>query len=360
MELVYILSILFIGAIISYYDWKRGIIRNKLLLVLLLIGILYYSYNFSFITSNTSPFLWNIFWAVCIGIFLWFIDIWPSGDAKLFILLSILLPTGILLTSRFPTRDFLINSFVPLFVVYLFIIFIKTSKKEIKDALKFAFSPYRIFLVFLVILGFLWFIMKGFSLIGVQPNIFIFVIMLFFIMEFVNRFLTFKLEIFYIVLAVVRLLIDFKNVYTIGFAFEFLSILFVYLFFRFFVLKLAFHLNTQAVKIKDLEPGMRSAEGILKKQEGKKTMYEKIKLFHFDYIDFLFQKRKKFIHSVSDEGLTQEDIEKIKKMRKEGELPFDEILVYKTIPFAIFLLLGFIITVLINGNFINALKMMIG
>jgi len=356
IELIYILSVLLLGAVISFYDWKRGIIRNRLLLILLLIGILYYSYNFSFIISNTSSFLWNIFWAIFIGMFMWFIGIWPSGDAKLFIVLSMLLPVGVLLTSGSPIMDFLINAFVPLFIVYLFIILIKADRKEIKEALKFAFSPYRIFLIFIVIVGFLWFIMNGFSLIGIQPNVFIFVVMLFFVMDFVNRFLTFRLEILYIILVVLRIILDFRNIFTVRFAFDTFLIIFIYLFFRFFILRLVFRVNTKSVKIDDLEEGMRPAEGIVKKQGKNIITYEKIKLFHFDYVDFLFQKKKKIIHSMSDDGLTLGDVKKIKYMKSKGKLPFDEILVHKAIPFAIFLLIGFIITILLKGNFITTLK----
>jgi hypothetical protein len=242
---------------------------------------------------------------------------------------------------------------VPLFIVYLFIILIKTGKKEIKEALKFAFDPYRIFLIFIVILGFLWFIMKGFTLIGIPMNIFIFVIILFLVMEFVNKFLSFRLEILYIVLAFLRVIIDFRNISTINFILETFSIIFIYLFFRFFILRLSYNLNTQYVKISDLTVGMRPAEGILKKKERNKTTYEKIRLFHFDYIDFLFQKRKKFIHSISDEGLSKEDVKKIKYMSSKGKLLFDKILIYKTTPFAIFLLVGFVITILLKGNFIS-------
>ena len=184
-------------------------------------------------------------------------------------------------------------------------------------------------------------------------NIFIFVVMLFFVMEFVNRFLSFRLEVLYILLAVLRVIIDFRNIYTINFILEIFSIIFVYLFFRFFILRLSYNLNTQKVKISDLTVGMRPAEGVLEKKEKNKITYEKIKLFHFDYIDFLFQKRKKFIHSISDEGLTKEDVRKIKYMSSNRELLFDKILIYKTTPFAIFLLVGFVITVLLKGNFIS-------
>ncbi len=113
------------------------------------------------------------------------------------------------------------------------------------------------------------------------------------------------------------------------------------------------------MKFNNLEPGIRPAEGILEKREDT-GIYEKIKLIHFDYIDFLFQKKKKFIHSVSDEGLTSKDVEKIKEMRAKGELPFNEILIYRAVPLAVFLLLGFVITVLLKGNFVDLLKILIG
>jgi hypothetical protein len=118
-------------------------------------------------------------------------------------------------------------------------------------------------------------------------------------------------------------------------------------------------MNTRYVRISDLKEKMRMAEGIFRVKKGNKILYEKNKLLHFDYVDMLMQKKRSFIHCVSDEGLSISDVRRIQKMKSDGKLKFDRILVHKDIPFAIFLLLAFLITVLIKTNFIDFIKLLI-
>ncbi|UCG95300.1 MAG: hypothetical protein JSV92_04640 [archaeon] len=344
--MLYLVPVLIISAVICYDDLKNGFIRNKYLLAILLIFLIKFSFGYqSFLNSS---FLYHMLFASFIGIFLYSIDLWSAADGKFFMVLSLFIPFRI--PDFYTPLDFLINSAVPLFFAYMILVFVKSKWKEIKGAFKFAFDPYKIFLITTVYLGAAWFLVLPLSYLGIPVNIFTFIIILFIIIEFINKFLSFNIEILFVVLAILRIILDFRNVYTAGFLAQLAMIVLLFLFFRYFVLRLGFKINTRKIKIKDLKPGMDLAEGI-RKGRGKKITYEKIPLFQATFYDFLLQKKEKFIHS---KELTEEDIKKIRKIRKD--LPFDSILVHQPMPFAVFLFVGFLLTLLFETNFIHAIS----
>jgi hypothetical protein len=56
------------------------------------------------------------------------------------------------------------------------------------------------------------------------------------------------------------------------------------------------------------------------------------------------------------EGLTDEEVKKIKDLRKRGKLDFSSITVLQTLPFSPFLFLGVILTIIAGGNFLLLIK----
>jgi len=301
-------------------------------------------------------FLMNFFLTLFISLLLWFVGFWPAGDAKLFIIYSLLLPLEIFRFSFYPAMDLLINTFVPIFFVYMFLAFFRSDKQRIISSLKYAFEPYKIFLITVIFLGVAFFITLPLAMVGLPVNLFTFIVVLFLIIEIADRIIPVNLEFFYVFVAIIRLIIDYKNVYTLTFMKQLFLVIFIFLFFRFFILRLTFYLNTKKVKIKDLKPGMRIAEGISEVERNGKKFFEKIELIHYAVYDFLYHKKKKFIHEIGDEGLSSKNLEKLRKLREEGKIPFDEILVHQQMPFAIFLLIGFLLTLYFNGNFLLILK----
>jgi len=197
-------------------------------------------------------------------------------------------------------------------------------------------------------LGLVWFLILPISWIGVPINIFTIVIILFIVVDTFGRITKINMEYLYTILVVLRIILDYKTVFTLNFFINFITIILVFLFFRFFILKLAFEMDVEKIKIKNLKEGMETAEGI--KKIGKK--YKKIKLLQISFYDFFSQKKENFIHSKT---LTEEDIKKIKNLKQTGKISFDMILVHKPILFAIFLYFGFIITLIIRTDFIHAL-----
>lgn len=342
--LIYLIPVLIISGIVCYEDLRYGLIRNKYTASLLVIFLLYFFLNFSVFANST--FMIHLFWTIFIGMFLYLIDLWSAGDGKFFIALSLLFPVEMLSSRLY--FNFLINSSVPLFFGFLILIFIKTKKSEIKKAFKSAFSLYNIFLITSIYVGMCWFLILPLSFIGIPANIFTFIIILFVVIEIINRFIHFNMEYLYIILVVLRLVLDFRTVFTYDFLTQLVLILFVFLFFRFFVLRMGFKMNVKKVRIKDLKNGMETAEGIIK-IGGK---YEKIPLFQVSFYDFMVQKKRKFIHSKT---LNEDDIKKIKKLRRDGKIPFEEMLIHQSMPFAIFLFIGFLLTLFFKTDVFHVL-----
>ena len=59
------------------------------------------------------------------------------------------------------------------------------------------------------------------------------------------------------------------------------------------------------------------------------------------------------------EGLTKEDVEKINKLHSEGKFKPHVISIYHTVPFAPFMFLGVLMTIIAQGNVLMALRVLI-
>ena len=289
-----------------------------------------------------------IIYALFISFFLWFLGIWPAGDAKLFFTLFFFFPPQCFQIVLI--LDYLINTFVPIFFFMMFIIIYRSKLKLVKNALKYTFNPYMIFTIVALLIGFVWFVLEFIQMIfPLTPDYFISLLILFVAFEVAQLFLSEKLEIFFVLCAIARMILDYRNVYTFSFFFQFFSLIVVFLFFRFFILHLAYHLYSKKVLIRNLKPEMSPAEGIAKIKEG----FERISFLNISLIDFMIQRKKNFIHGL--ETMSKKDVDKIKKLRKEGKIPFKSIRINETQPFAIFLLIGFLLTLFLEENFVNFL-----
>jgi len=361
MMILYLLPILAFGLISTYWDMKKGIIKNKLILAMLITAVIVHISSILLSPSlfNLLPtFVMNMVFSIFVGLLLWVISIWPAGDAKLFIAFSSLIPLGLFgnLDSPFVSFDFLINTFVPIFFAMFIFLLVKSKSSAIKKSLKFTFNPYNMFMVFIVVVGFLWFIIKSVAFLGILMNYFVIIIILFVIMEVFNKIVPINLEYAYVFLVIIRLILDYRTVFTLGYLYELISIIFAFVIVRYFVIDLGFHGFTLPKKIEDLKPGMCLAEGIAESEE-KGVNYEKKRIIFFSLPQALMEKRKvKFIHGVSFDGLSKKDVEKIKKLRKDGKIPFDEIMVHVSTPFAVFLFIGIVLTIILQTNFVTYLR----
>ena len=334
-----------IGILISYEDLKKGVIRNRYIALLLLYAILFQFYfgiePAVFVNVFLSSFL--------VSILFWHLGMWPAGDAKLFLALSLLFPP-ILYKHSSVVMDYLVNSFVPIFFFIFVILLVRARADVIKKAFKYAFEPYKIILISVIFLGFAWLFTTFLSLFKLPSNFFVTIFAMFIAYEILRMFFTAKTEAFFVLCAIIRIIIDYRNIYTAAFLYRFAVSVFIFLVFRFFILHIAYHSYTKSVKINKLKEGMILAEGIVKRNK----KIEKISFLQTSLIQTLQQRKERYIHSLGE--LTKEDIEKIKKLKKEKKIDFNEILVFQKQPFAIFLLLGYILTLLFHGSFVNWIK----
>lgn len=107
-----------IGIITTYEDIKRGKIRNIWVISGLIYGFIFRIFTYSILNAhhNYTIFLTNFLLAIAVSFFLWRIDIWSAGDGKLFIAYSAILPLEMYRVSYlkfFPSLALLINIFVP-------------------------------------------------------------------------------------------------------------------------------------------------------------------------------------------------------------------------------------------------------
>jgi hypothetical protein len=199
-----------------------------------------------------------------VSIILWVTYIWPAGDAKLFIAYSSLIPISLFTAgNHFLSFEFMINTFVPVFFAMFVYLMLKSKRSEIKKSLKFTFDPYTMFMVFIVIMGFLWFLIKALSFLGMFMNYFVIIILLFVILEILNKIVPINMEYLYMFLVILRLIVDYRTVLTLGYLYEIISMVFAFVIIRYFIIDLGFHGFTVPKKIVELEPGMCPAEGIM-------------------------------------------------------------------------------------------------
>ena len=92
----------------------------------------------------------------------------------------------------------------------------------------------------------------------------------------------------------------------------------------------------------------------------KNEKYLKESGVEISLLNLLRKKTEKYFIENRPEGITEEEINKLKKLKKEGKLEFDDISVNQTLPFAPILFLGTVITLLAGDNiFIYIFKLLI-
>ncbi len=302
---------LLVGLIVSYFDIKTQRVPNKAIAVLLVVGAL-----FQFLSgSNFFSVGIVLLYAFFISFLIWWLGIWPAGDAKLFFAFFLFFPFKLISNPSIVTV-FFINTFVPVSFFMVLIIIIKSKFKLLKDAFKYSFVPYNVFMIAVILLGFVWFVMRPLGSLGLYTDYFFSLIILFFAFELLKAFFTFKMELFFLILAIVRVVIDFRTVYTLSFLFNFLMLAALFIFFRFFVLFLSYNLYTKKVPLSRLKAGMSPAEFIVSKKRG----FERVSFLQSSFIGYLSFAKEKPLHNL--DCLSKEDVKKIKTLRKSKKIPF--------------------------------------
>ncbi len=337
---IFIPLVLVFGLFISILDIKIGLIRNRYILLLFVAGTIYHVSIGTL--SNPAPVFYTLFYGLFIVLLLWWIGFWPGGDAKYFWIMLLFFPYDFY--SKNLVMSLLFYTFVPVFVFMIAYIVYRSNLSALRNAVAYTIKPYRIIYIFVILLGFMWLFSEMLSLAGVSADYFITILILFVVFELMSVSRSHVTELAMILLILIRGVLDPFSLISIQNILNLISLVAGFLFLRFFLLHISYYSSTERISIKDLRPGMSPAQGIEKTEDG----YSLVSFLNSSLIEYLQQKRKKFIHSLDELG--NNDIGIIKSLRKKGELKFSGIRIYQTQPFALFIFIGYLLTLFIGTS----------
>ncbi len=245
--------IIIVGLFTSYHDIKYHKIKNKWIIysiiVSIILNIIFFIKDFN--TIYYSQFITNLILTIIICIILWLYKFWPAGDAKLIIAYTFLIPTTIYTLNNlkyFYSFSLLVNIFVPYFVFFTFYFLLFQKKQLIPICKKINYKQLirSILLIFFI----LWPINYLSNFIPLLNNFFlkIFLILVFYsiINSIINK--LFKQSIiFYIFLALIRILFEFNTLLNLNFLKVFLVYYLFFFFIRFFIMEIANHEKKQTL-----------------------------------------------------------------------------------------------------------------
>jgi len=387
----------FIGIITTYEDFKCGKVRNKWIVFGACwgIGIILFFLIWYFIASPVTNFYYfnllnypadyevvvftvslsyllkcilNMTVALIISYLMWKFNVWAAGDAKLFIVYSILLPTTFYwksFFSFFPSFVLMINIFIPIFIYlliasilyYLKFIYLRIKNKS-KDNLlekkqeskadrkkKILEGVKNMAIMMIAFIG-LFLIIKlfqapierytSFDVFSIQVLIFAVVII------FSNSVIKFLIKpiVFKIVIILVAILVCYGLINSYDSTLETIRRTLIMMTIFIIVLSIFrklidFHVlrtDVKEVKIEDIKPRMSLVEDIMEKIKKDKKFYNK------------------HIGRFYSGGLLLEQVEAVKKWLKNDKEEMETIKIYKPFPFVPWMFVGVIITIILKGS----------
>jgi len=376
-DLIFLLPLFIIGGVCFYTDIKYGKIFNKWIKIGLLWGVFFYIllffYNsfFLFQASNTQYLIdvtINVLIAFFVGYFIWRFGLWSAGDAKFFALCSLLLPLKFYsksYLSYFPSFNLLVNLFVPILVALTISallsgieeVYKKRHELKIKKLLniKKLFSSFKIFApkVFSMILSyiFIFILFKGLDFfkknvpeVGSLFNPLTLFLLIFVFYSFIS-----KIE---------------PKIKWIRYVINGASV--IYCSFLLFSGKIEIFtlILRQALILMVLVTFFRQTLNFyIEKKEVIKIKIDELKrgnvLSHYDtsiILKYLKGKEKeKDFGKIRAEGLNEKQVQIIKDLFVEKH--YSKISIYKTFPFAPFMLLSVIISILTRSSIIASLML---
>lgn len=181
--LLFYIIILSLGIVTAYTDIKFKKIKNTHLLLAVFFGLATYVY---LITSQQMTFnvnlIWNLLIGLGIGFFLYLTDAWGAGDAKLFAVFCLLMPTAKYSKILFfPAVVIFINIFL-ISSLAILILSIKEIKQDRSKIIKKIFSLSTLAVLgesFLMIFSLKWLLQAIIDPLAPQTTNFVSIILLF-------------------------------------------------------------------------------------------------------------------------------------------------------------------------------------
>ncbi|MFC1728437.1 A24 family peptidase C-terminal domain-containing protein [Nanoarchaeota archaeon] len=338
--------IIALGLYTSYEDIKEGKIRNFHILTAVVLAALTWYFLFVLQLAGASEigrtFLYGLY-GFLIGFFIWLVGLWSAGDAKLFAAFAFLIPASAYKWIGFPLTKLIINTILPIFVVLIFILLIKSSWKEKKQVMK-NLSDYKLILTLLLtIFSLSWIVVYILNFIHIYQNFIFNVLGIFALIWILRKYIPKYINYVLISLALLRIVFNFDSIMQILFWKEFLFLTLAYVLLWIVFNNLGFIFFSKNVNIYHLKEGMIPAELIIKIKED----YEKKNVSDYGLAQFK-TKIKDSVYEPTITGLTKKDIERVRALFQKKRFHFDNLRIQQTMPFAPFMFLGAIITVLMS------------
>jgi len=382
---IFLIPIFIIGLITSFEDYKYGKIKNKWIKIGFLWGITvlgliilrsFFSGSLVIDFSYLNQILINTIIAFIIGLVMWHWTIWSAGDAKLFTLFAFLLPLEFYSNtylSYFPSFALLLNIFIVALTIFLitlilnFIFYILRKERKVltkkekdiqrkkmkTDIYSFIKEILNLLVIFFVMVSLIGITLKSSlkegliyffgTILGLENWVLFIAVLGIFI--FLIRFLR-KLKKLFYAMAIFLLIWLFYAWFKFGQS-PLLTIkpmlgTTAILVFGGLTFRKAFdwYVNKKEIReinIKDVKIGTRLTE------ESLKILGSKSKTKNF------FEEAIGKIHS---DGLSKEQTLFLKKFAENKKI--EKLKTYKLSPFAIWIFVGLIITILFKGSIIQS------
>ncbi len=362
LTLLFVPMMLAVGLFSVYEDVRFGRVRNSLVVfsiayaLLMPAVLLFFPSQHNAIRDALPAYALNFLFSFFLCLMLWLMRLWPAGDAKLFLACSALLPSTIFPAWKiaFPGLILLLNIFVPYVLYYAARVLLKSTWQMKTHAVKGLLIPQRIASFALLTFAFSWvggkfssFMVKHSPEFSNPVTTTLFVIALTVVVKDIYslglRRLCFGIMLF-------AILFDFGYVSTSPFIASLGITLLLIFFFRGFLLSLGHSILSIPVYIENLKPGMVPAENIQMDNAGEKS--RKIGISAMGSLAAKSPLWGKSLIERPHEGLEEGTIKNIQKLHSEDKILFHTLRIYEHVPFAPFLFLGAMFTLLTKGQFI--------
>ncbi len=365
IDILSIICVIILGIITSYEDIKENKIRNKWVGPAILIALVLFIARIASVKilgqGLVSGYIWeylsNFVLSFGVGFVIWELKLWNAADSKLMLAYAALIPFTFYYwgyTDKFPSFTLFTNTFIPYLLIGTTYLIIKTDKKTIWDVIKqkvIRTLPSSLSMI----IGFLWITNKFTSLLNFSGTERFNIVIVIAMMIISERYLKVKVTYLGIGLSLLAVILDF-NMFDLKFFLKMLKTIFFYIMLRFFIVSLGFKFFTKRVRVADLEPGMVLADKIIE-SEGKYRVQERIQISISQAV--LEKVKADDVIKPNPEGLSKEEIEKIKNLRKSKKLDIYSVNIAKIYPFAPFLFLGVILTLICKGSVLTRIYMLL-
>lgn len=148
----YLALVLFIAGLGAFTDIRYGRVRNKHLILAVVLWIVLAVSEAFFLQASVKilPLALNLILSITAAIILYLTDIWAPGDCKLYIIISLIFPTHAYLIREgniFPALDFIVYAFALGYIFLLTTTLSNRTAKKVNLSLTFSIKHYLSILV---------------------------------------------------------------------------------------------------------------------------------------------------------------------------------------------------------------------